>query len=192
MACVGRAVTGILGLCAGREAREQFVIILEPHYCAPLAQLDRASGYEPEGREFESLRARHKFNNLGHSRLSALCYCPLSVRLGSIDACGALRHGSQFLTLQSCLLLAVRLSRPQSTTQQSGESDAEQIANVAQARSSLTQSASSLREVSRTYLSLGPFSDNRVFWSLSRVPSRQRSAFRLSVEAERIAGGTWW
>ena len=26
---------------------------------APLAQLDRASGYEPEGREFESLRARH-------------------------------------------------------------------------------------------------------------------------------------
>ncbi len=28
---------------------------------APLAQLDRASGYEPEGREFESLRARHCF-----------------------------------------------------------------------------------------------------------------------------------
>src|SRR5713226_1269046 len=28
---------------------------------APLAQLDRASGYEPEGREFESLRARHSF-----------------------------------------------------------------------------------------------------------------------------------
>src|SRR6516164_9046541 len=27
---------------------------------APLAQLDRASGYEPEGREFESLRARQK------------------------------------------------------------------------------------------------------------------------------------
>ncbi len=26
---------------------------------APVAQLDRASGYEPEGREFESLRARH-------------------------------------------------------------------------------------------------------------------------------------
>jgi hypothetical protein len=25
---------------------------------APVAQLDRASGYEPEGREFESLRAR--------------------------------------------------------------------------------------------------------------------------------------
>src|SRR6266480_2867647 len=28
-------------------------------YCAPVAQLDRASGFEPEGREFESLRARH-------------------------------------------------------------------------------------------------------------------------------------
>ena len=32
-----------------------------PHlpFCAPVAQLDRASGYEPEGREFDSLRARH-------------------------------------------------------------------------------------------------------------------------------------
>jgi hypothetical protein len=26
---------------------------------APVAQLDRASGYEPEGREFESPRAHH-------------------------------------------------------------------------------------------------------------------------------------
>ena len=30
-----------------------------PCKSAPLAQLDRASGYEPEGREFESLRAHH-------------------------------------------------------------------------------------------------------------------------------------
>ncbi len=29
------------------------------NFSAPLAQLDRASGYEPEGREFESLRAHH-------------------------------------------------------------------------------------------------------------------------------------
>jgi hypothetical protein len=29
--------------------------------------LDRASGYEPEGREFESLRAHHLINNLGSS-----------------------------------------------------------------------------------------------------------------------------
>ena len=28
---------------------------------APVAQLDRASGFEPEGREFESLRARQAF-----------------------------------------------------------------------------------------------------------------------------------
>src|SRR5579864_7482851 len=33
------------------------------HFCAPVAQLDRASGYEPEGREFDSLRARH-FNSM--------------------------------------------------------------------------------------------------------------------------------
>src|SRR5580692_7767976 len=31
---------------------------------APVAQLDRASGFEPEGREFESLRARHSFQVL--------------------------------------------------------------------------------------------------------------------------------
>ncbi len=30
---------------------------------APVAQLDRVSGYEPEGREFESLRARHFSRN---------------------------------------------------------------------------------------------------------------------------------
>ena len=28
-------------------------------FVAPVAQLDRASGYEPEGRVFESLRAHH-------------------------------------------------------------------------------------------------------------------------------------
>jgi hypothetical protein len=35
------------------------VIMNRSRVIAPLAQLDRASGYEPEGREFESLRARH-------------------------------------------------------------------------------------------------------------------------------------
>ena len=34
---------------------------------APLAQLDRASGYEPEGREFESLRAHHSTQALTES-----------------------------------------------------------------------------------------------------------------------------
>ena len=38
---------------------------------APVAQLDRASGYEPEGREFESPRAHHLFllyHSLGDNR----------------------------------------------------------------------------------------------------------------------------
>ena len=35
--------------------------MLNFNYSAPVAQLDRASGYEPEGREFESLRAHHLF-----------------------------------------------------------------------------------------------------------------------------------
>ena len=35
---------------------------------APVAQLDRASGYEPEGRMFESCRAHHVFNNLTRQR----------------------------------------------------------------------------------------------------------------------------
>ena len=30
---------------------------------APVAQLDRACGYEPQGREFESLRARQSLSN---------------------------------------------------------------------------------------------------------------------------------
>src|SRR2546429_36874 len=39
------------------DARRKPVLIFIS--CAPVAQLDRASGYEPEGREFESPRARH-------------------------------------------------------------------------------------------------------------------------------------
>ena len=39
---------------------------------APLAQLDRASGYEPEGREFESLRARHLSLTLGSTYQQSL------------------------------------------------------------------------------------------------------------------------
>src|ERR1700681_287887 len=34
-------------------------MLTSTHSCAPVAQLDRASGYEPEGREFESPRAHH-------------------------------------------------------------------------------------------------------------------------------------
>src|SRR5712671_1982694 len=39
----------------GQQPRES--VHLPP--AAPVAQLDRASGFEPEGREFESLRARY-------------------------------------------------------------------------------------------------------------------------------------
>jgi hypothetical protein len=34
---------------------------LQPTQCAPVAQLDRAFGYEPKGRRFESFRAHHHF-----------------------------------------------------------------------------------------------------------------------------------
>ena len=42
---------------------------------APVAQLDRASGFEPEGREFESLRARH----------SPQCLCGFQEFVHSVD-----------------------------------------------------------------------------------------------------------
>src|SRR5271166_2350751 len=57
------------------QGSQAFVIILLLQACAPLAQLDRASGYEPEGREFESLRARHLVppsKLIGHSHNVAL------------------------------------------------------------------------------------------------------------------------
>jgi hypothetical protein len=39
---------------------------------APVAQLDRASGYEPEGREFESLRAHHLSKDLASVDVGAI------------------------------------------------------------------------------------------------------------------------
>jgi hypothetical protein len=42
-----------------RASSRTRVRVVEFSPCAPVAQLDRASGYEPEGRGFESLRARH-------------------------------------------------------------------------------------------------------------------------------------
>ena len=40
---------------------------------ALVAQLDRASGYEPEGREFESLRAHHTIPSDESALLSLIC-----------------------------------------------------------------------------------------------------------------------
>jgi hypothetical protein len=39
---------------------------------APVAQLDRASGFEPEGREFESLRARKLQKKFEHASAQAV------------------------------------------------------------------------------------------------------------------------
>src|SRR5437588_12321000 len=49
---------------------------------APLAQLDRASDYESEGREFESLRARHLINHLPFLLPSCLYHCCCGCFLG--------------------------------------------------------------------------------------------------------------
>src|SRR5262249_40944251 len=46
---------------------------------APLAQLDRASDYESEGREFESLRARHAFNQIEIPNARVIADCPCCV-----------------------------------------------------------------------------------------------------------------
>ena len=49
---------------------------------APLAQLDRASGYEPEGREFESLRAHHsKTRKLGLQSTAFVLGTPFQVKI---------------------------------------------------------------------------------------------------------------
>src|SRR5215471_12699488 len=42
-------------------------------WSAPVAQLDRASGYEPEGREFESLRAHQRINLFKQENRPAPC-----------------------------------------------------------------------------------------------------------------------
>jgi hypothetical protein len=50
-----------------RRANSYIFKRLHPIKCAPVAQLDRAFGYEPKGRRFESFRAHHpsiEFNKL--------------------------------------------------------------------------------------------------------------------------------
>src|SRR5713226_4392551 len=76
---LGWQITDRTLIAATRESdlmmngKKQIVYNQRTHSIAPLAQLDRASGYEPEGREFESLRAHHSFNSLGHPLPGALC-----------------------------------------------------------------------------------------------------------------------
>ena len=48
--------------------------LLKLSRCAPVAQLDRVAGFEPVGREFESLRAHHTLTFATRStRLSGTC-----------------------------------------------------------------------------------------------------------------------
>src|SRR5882762_4322063 len=53
-----------MGRHARLKSRKKLRLTVESKQCirAPVAQLDRASGYEPEGREFESPRAHHSLN----------------------------------------------------------------------------------------------------------------------------------
>src|SRR5579862_4003326 len=99
--------------------------------CAPVAQLDRASGFEPEGREFESLRARHQINRLRWASVGLLCCLfpggciwPLS-RHGSRDcrvqeihmiSSTRLVHGTVVATTALMTVLAVAQSSVAQTT----------------------------------------------------------------------------
>src|SRR3569832_367922 len=56
--CAG-GVSGRAHFTTIGRARAAGRFLVQSAAAAPVAQLDRASGFEPEGREFESLRARH-------------------------------------------------------------------------------------------------------------------------------------
>src|SRR5690242_2632789 len=69
------------GRCVCQQGLSAAQGLLRWKSSAPLAQLDRASGYEPEGREFESLRARQGFNNVGHLLTGCPFRSPCNVRV---------------------------------------------------------------------------------------------------------------
>ncbi len=46
----------------------RYVGLRKSLFTAPVAQLDRAFGFEPKGREFESLRAHHFTANLSQPK----------------------------------------------------------------------------------------------------------------------------
>jgi hypothetical protein len=90
-------------------------LVLEPTH-ALVAQLDRASDFETEGREFESLRARH-FSNLlefraglgrhpryGPSRPCDLPRTPPTVETASISFC--LNHLASFVNISDAQIAA--------------------------------------------------------------------------------------
>jgi hypothetical protein len=54
------------GLCEHTNDVESTLIHYAISFSAPVAQLDRVPGYEPGGREFESLRARQIIQIVSH------------------------------------------------------------------------------------------------------------------------------
>lgn len=73
---------------------------------ALLAQLDRASGYEPEGREFESLRARFLFglmsmqidqSFLDHLMVAALCEARAAQAAGEVPVGAVIAHNGNII-----------------------------------------------------------------------------------------------
>jgi hypothetical protein len=69
-----------------RASRDVLIFLADS---APVAQLDRASGYEPEGREFESPRAHHFPIDSGYTAFYPPCFTPMSFamhRMASITS----------------------------------------------------------------------------------------------------------
>src|SRR5215472_1934303 len=72
-----RKLRFLTGMARGRDGGRRYgkPLILLPiracQYRAPVAQLDRVPGYEPGGREFESLRARQYSKTLGSAMAQA-------------------------------------------------------------------------------------------------------------------------
>src|ERR1700684_3797644 len=62
--CRTRYFSASWGLCEHTSDVESVLIHHAISYSAPVAQLNRVPGYEPGGREFESLRARQSINYL--------------------------------------------------------------------------------------------------------------------------------
>ena len=81
-----RSFAAIAGYTGGRPAGDQPAT---PSRNAPVAQLDRASDYESEGRTFESFRARHFGTKLGNPKPAAFA---LEAATSSIIAVLAVRE----------------------------------------------------------------------------------------------------
>jgi hypothetical protein len=73
--------------------------------------LDRATDYESVGREFESLRARHKINSLQADKKSALAICQhkFNTRRGELAANDNLSSQWVSINIHSALVVIIKL-----------------------------------------------------------------------------------